>query len=411
MRSRRLVLVLAVALLVTACSKLPVRSGPQATPMAATEPAQVTTIRLGVLQPEPQFDQVIAAFQAKYPQYRVARVDLQTDGMTKLKDGAVDVIPEVYAWMGVPYGLSTALDPYIARSHLDLTPYGPMLDSHRIDGRQYILPVYGDPQVLAYDEQLVKAAGVAMPADGWTWEELRETAARLTHGSGDEKVWGLDTRCVSEDWAYLLAVQKSHPGAPVESQAVKSALELWNTMINTDRSVPPDMPEKRVTDDLYQIVCSKSRAALYLLPLSFLMHRPEYAGLKIAPLPAAPPNRPGTLGGIDGYGISAKAADPEAAWTFLTFLAGPDGAAILAQQGRFPAYATEATKAAWLASAPPPPPGSEVLFQTTWSGERVEYNTATPRGTFLIGARDLFLGKTTVDEALHKYEAFLAKSK
>jgi ABC-type glycerol-3-phosphate transport system substrate-binding protein len=197
----------------------------------------------------------------------------------------------------------------------------------------------------------------------------------------------------------------------VDVEAVKSALELWNTMIHTDQSVPPDMPQKDMGNGFFTIGCGKSKAALSLVPLSSLMHQPQYAGLKIAPLPAAPPNRPGTIGGIEAYGISAKAADPEAAWTFLSFLAGPEGATILAKQGRFPVYSTDSTQAAWLASAPPPPPGSEALFRTSWSGEPLEYTPATPRGTFLIGARDLFLGKTTIDEAVHKYEAALAKSK
>jgi multiple sugar transport system substrate-binding protein len=53
----------------------------------------------------------------------------------------------------------------------------------------------------------------------------------------------------------------------------------------------------------------------------------------VAPLPAGPVGmRANTLGGA-GYVMSATSQHPEAAWTFLKFLAGTEGQSIFASTG------------------------------------------------------------------------------
>jgi multiple sugar transport system substrate-binding protein len=399
-----LLLLLTLAAMAAACSKAPAKPVSQPAP-------EVTTIRVGAgYDWDPRIDQVIAAFQSQHPEYRVSLVDLKADPVDKLNQGAVDLVPGHMIWgETVRQGAAVALDPYIGKSRLDLAPFGTLIDDWRFAGQVYVLPIYGDPAVLVYNEQLVKAAGVTIP-DAWTWEQLRTTAARLTHGSGDEKIWGLDTWGRTEDFAYLVALQRTAAGTDPDAQAVRYALDLWNTMVATDQSVPPSFVLKVGTEQTSPLPCWKGKAALCLLPLHLVMERPEYAGMRLAPFPTAPPNKPATLGLDQSYGISARSAQPEAAWAFLRFLAGPEGAAILARQGRFPVYSNEATRQAWSESTPPAPPGSDMLFRYSWYGSPAVYTPLTPRGTFYMGANRLLAGETTVDDVIRQYEAALSKA-
>lgn len=55
-------------------------------------------------------------------------------------------------------------------------------------GKQWGIPREAGPTVLYLNRELFQAGGVALPADGWTWDHWREAAARLTKQGGDQ--WG-----------------------------------------------------------------------------------------------------------------------------------------------------------------------------------------------------------------------------
>lgn len=133
MRDRVFVqMALVLMLLVTACSQTP---APRSTPSPASD--KVVTIRVGLYDNEPSLDAVIAAFQDKYPYYRVEQVQLgmPIDSMERLKKGEVDVVSDALT-VGMLHleGVATSLDPFIAKSRIDLAPYGAPLESLRIDG-------------------------------------------------------------------------------------------------------------------------------------------------------------------------------------------------------------------------------------------------------------------------------------
>lgn len=90
-------------------------------------------------------------------------------------------------------GLLLNLDTYLAENKpdYDLSRFYPnLLEAYQYDGVQYALPSDLDLSVLWYNKDMFNAASVDYPAAGWTWEDYRAAAEKLTTGAGPEKIYG-----------------------------------------------------------------------------------------------------------------------------------------------------------------------------------------------------------------------------
>ncbi|MCY0902714.1 MAG: ABC transporter substrate-binding protein [Firmicutes bacterium] len=65
-----------------------------------------------------------------------------------------------------------------------------MLESTEFGGQYYGVPFNRSVPVVYYNETMFKKAGIANPPS--TWQELMADAKKLTHGSGDSKVYGFE---------------------------------------------------------------------------------------------------------------------------------------------------------------------------------------------------------------------------
>lgn len=409
MRSRWTCLLLALVFLATACSKAP------ALPAKGGDPDKITTIRVGLFDIESSLETVIAAFQDKYPQYRVVEVPLGSpwDVLTsnRLDKGEVDVVSDAVPLVALlQHDLTTNLDPYIAKSRLDLTPYGSPLESVRQNGHLYGLPVWNDPLMFVYNKKLVEAAKVTIPATSWTWDEFREIAARLTRKEGDLQLYGFDPSFNDVNLAYMLALQKTPAGAMPDPKTYREVLLFFNTMITADRSMP-----RPAWDDSSAVRanhCGEGQAAICIFRLSSLQRKTRpMTGFEIAPFPAAPQSKPVALATTRTYTILKSSPEPEAAWAFLSFLSGPEGQVLVARQGLLPAYFADATKEAWLQSSPPPPAGAKMLLNAAWYAVPAQYEPTSPLGVFLRGANKLWSGNGELEKIVHEYDVTLAAAK
>lgn len=80
-----------------------------------------------------------------------------------------------------------------------------VLDSYKVDGKQYGLPTSFSNVVLFYNKDLFDAAGVDYPTSDWTWADEQAAAEQLTNK--DAGVWG-DYQPVSY-YEYYKAVQQA----------------------------------------------------------------------------------------------------------------------------------------------------------------------------------------------------------
>ena len=84
-------------------------------------------------------------------------------------------------------------------------------ETQNINGEYYSIPYNQNINMVFFNKSMFDDAGVAYPDPDWTWDDFRETAKKLTSGSGANKVYGamLDVAAPNGDmyWA-TIAQQK-----------------------------------------------------------------------------------------------------------------------------------------------------------------------------------------------------------
>lgn len=83
------------------------------------------------------------------------------------------------------YLTSHGFDPVEELGAANVVPY-------QIDGKYYALPTkYENPNWWLCNADMFKEAGIELPLHGWTYAEFEEACKKLTHGEGQDKVYGM----------------------------------------------------------------------------------------------------------------------------------------------------------------------------------------------------------------------------
>ena len=139
----------------------------------------------------PILDKVLEDFQAKYPNIKVKFEPIAGDYAAAMaaKFSSQDVPDVFYVDSGpaatwIDDGSLAPLDDYIAKSGFDTSAFYPAyLDAFKgPDGKQYGLPKDGNTIAMAYNSDILTAAGVTAPPT--TWEELTAAVDKLKGQSG-----------------------------------------------------------------------------------------------------------------------------------------------------------------------------------------------------------------------------------
>ncbi len=258
--TRRALVALAGALGVTPLSAACSAPGAPASdqPAYLKEPV---TIRLGerATAEEQAFNNRLPAFAEKYPNIKVVREVITGDMIVALQTMAVsNTLPDnVHAYTGGQqyhgFAITGALkniESFIARDKFDLKDYFPeMVEIMRVDGKLFGLPFKG--QVLTagffYNISLFEQAGVALPNDNWTLDDLVRAAQRLTIRSGGETTqWGY---CVQtwggENFTGHMrqwngdSLSKDGKKATMDSPEVVEGLQWYEAMFHRERVLRP----------------------------------------------------------------------------------------------------------------------------------------------------------------------------
>lgn len=67
---------------------------------------------------------------------------------------------------------------------------GDLANNYKIDGKVYCLPCKLDQFGMVLNKDMFDAAGIEIPTD-WTYDEFLEICKKLTHGEGEDKVYGM----------------------------------------------------------------------------------------------------------------------------------------------------------------------------------------------------------------------------
>ena len=395
----------------------------------AQEPVTIVWSFWGDPNELPPNYRVIEAFEAAHPHIKIQTQHAPWSSyfdriQTQMAAGAA---PDVMFLNNIPSyaarGALLPLDDFIAQDGYDIQPYyAELLRIFMYDGKIYGFPRDNDTTVLYYNKDLFDAAGVADPDGSWRWNEFLEAARALTLRDARGRVAQFGV--VLENNKYFNFIHQNgadmfdDPLNPTrftldDSRAIE-ALQFMGDLINKHQVAPSfaQMLQLGNSTDLFL----SGRVAMAMTNAARIPTFQEASfRWDVAPLPAGPTGiRANTMGGA-GYVISANTKYPDAAWTFLKFLAGEEGQAIFASTGvAVPAYRSEKTRQAFV-NALPDGLGQVFLDET-------EYGKLPPmfdgwvelNSTVVSPALDLlFIGEATAEEVVRgmkdAVEEFLAK--
>ena len=295
------------------------------------------------------------------------------------------------------------LSRFIKESNLDIRNYGTMINEIICSGEYYALPTRSTCWALYYNRKLFQERGVPEP-EQMTWEEYMELAERMTEKRTE--IWG----GYYPPWIYNIpAIQQGYYLLDDELEPTRESLELMQKIYASGSHFPYDRVKDRgdfCSEDfekgnIAMLVCGEWLANMFLEDQAEGIEVPEWG---IAPLPVPAGVEAGTSIGMYQFaGLTSVCRDPEAAFEFLQFLCGPQGAQIYARNGIIPGYSNEEIQEIYLDAV-----GTEdarIFFdakriqeQPVWEG----YDQLTE--LFKEDACELLEGNCELDEIMERFQ-------
>lgn len=258
--------------------------------------------------------------------------------------------------MFVSKGAFLELDPFISGDDpLDLGIYLPgVVEPGRYEGKQYFLPKDFSPLGVYYNKKLFDQFGVAYPQSGWTWDDLLATAQALTQdtdGDGQIDVWGIQLpaswttgfeywiaaaggQLISEDGTTFVGYMDS----PEVIRAVQFCADLYNKY----KVAPPPADLNLFGGGNSEFDNGKAAMRIFgRWPQAGYLKNPNI-DLGVVGVPADKKRANVLFWG--GFGIYSGTKHPEAAWRFLKFYVGEEGARVW-KDWALPAVASVAEEA------------------------------------------------------------------
>lgn len=136
---------------------------------------------------KPVFDEIVANFEEENPDIDVElQLTPWSQYWTKLDaamgaDSAADVFwMNTYLPKYAEAGVLEPLDEYIEKDQIYMEDYvKATVDSNQYEGAQYCMPKGMDTVQVFYNRAIFEKYQVPVPEKGWTWEDMKETAAQL----------------------------------------------------------------------------------------------------------------------------------------------------------------------------------------------------------------------------------------
>jgi multiple sugar transport system substrate-binding protein len=232
---------------------------------------------------------------------------------------------------GEPYPQSYWLPTFMAS-------YIPPAGAPKGVGNVYALPNEADATVIFYNKNEFKAAGVPLPTNGWTWNQMVADATKLSHAAKNR--YGI---CERPDWqAEYNPVLKAY-GVTAFTEAKSdldspAALKAWQLMVGPLESgiaVPESQLVSEGDNDCTPFFTS-GEAAMAIEVRGNLPTIQQGVGSKFAYDVAPMPSIPGpsgsavvpTGGGSVGWTITSGVKNTANALAFLKYLFSADGQAV-----------------------------------------------------------------------------------
>ena len=283
--------------------------------------------------------EVVAAFEKKYPAIKVRRRALDPYPASMLAQFAARKPPDVFyvdsnvAPDWIRQGLLEPLNGYITRTKFDTSKFYPrLLGAFRDSKNQlYGLPKDWSPLAMQTNTAMFSKAGAQVPT---TWATLNSTATKLRSAVGGGK-----PICVAADWARLLAFVYQNGGsflsadrtkATVNTTAVRKAAEFYVGLKSRGLAgTPAELGVGWCGEAL-----GKEKAAIVFEGNWIVPYMAEsFPTIRYANNAMIKNKSAGNLAFTVSYSIAKDSKKKDAAWTFLSYLTGPEGMKIWTSKG------------------------------------------------------------------------------
>ena len=330
---------------------------------AADEAAEPVTLKWAIWDQEstPYWVALQQSYEASHPGVTIEMVDLgSADYMTVLatelsgsgSDFDVVTIKDVpgYATL-VSKNTLEPLDSYISEAGIDVAAYGGVDKQITVDGSLYQLPFRNDFWVIFYNKDLFDAANVPYPTNDMTFEEYDEIARKLTSTEYGSQVYGTHYHT----WRSAVQLFGVLDGKHTILDGNYDFLKPYSDMVLSQEK---DQVCRKYADLSaeglhYSAAFSGGDVAMLNMGSWFIstmisnLESGEYdsslcGNWGLVKYPHADGVEPGsTLGTITGLAVTSVSANKDAAFDFVEWVSGAEGAEVMASTGNFPALMTD----------------------------------------------------------------------
>lgn len=252
-------------------------------------------------------------------------------------------------------GYAYPLDDLVAEFGFDISPFESYNKAIRVDGELFVMPFRGEAYFTYYNKKVFENAGVPTPETyvekgEWTWDKFAEVAKEIA--SGDGEVYG----AIWYIWGGLQAFPADQRGLEYVTadgeidvdESLGYGFEVRKSLEEAKAIIP--LAELKATKTHYSKAFWAGNSGMLLIggwfPGMMLTARNEdtlqgftWDDWSLTRLPCNEPEYV-TTGAPTGNVIYADSEKKEAAFKFISWMAGPEGAVVVGQNGFMPAMFT-----------------------------------------------------------------------
>lgn len=296
-------------------------------------------------------------YEAANPNVTIEMTDLgSTDYMTVLatelsgsgSDFDVVTIKDVpgYATL-VSKNTLEPLDSYISAAGIDLSQYGGVDKQVTVNGSLYELPFRNDFWVVFYNKDIFDAAGVAYPTNDMTFDEYDALARQVADPTFGAQIYGTHYHTWRSAVQLFGVLDGKHSILDGNYDYFKPYYEM--VLGQEDDSICRNYADLSAEGLHYSAAFSGGDVAMlnmgswYISTLIASLQSGEYdsslcGNWGIVKYPHAEGVEAGsTLGTITGLAVTSVSDNKDAAFDFVEWVSGAEGAKVMAETGNFPA--------------------------------------------------------------------------
>lgn len=306
-------------------------------------------------------DELSAAFRQNHPDIEVQYVPLTDNWGDKLTvQIPTGTAPDIFEMWGAQAtdwgekGFLLDLVPYVERDRREVDPTDFYPGDYRagivlngeFTGQRYGLPRYTNASVIFFNKTAFDEAGLVTPdqlaeQSGWTWDDLRAAARKLTRREGNKvtrngyRTFFGDGRFAPWIWGAGGKLFDGPMQVALDRPAAIDGLKYLQAMVWQDHAATFNGAFEK-GEIAFREQGSKDLGAYG----NAIGNAFEW---DIAPLPTGPAGSQGNWAAGDMWGLARTTKHPEAAWQFLKFLTSREGMEIMTRRtglppSRFSAY-------------------------------------------------------------------------